>query len=262
MSRSRTPALIAAAAATALVGLSACGGDDSDPVAAQPVTVPPPSTSPGDVDLGGEGGSQTITVSGTGTVDVVPDVANLHMGAQVTAPTSQEAIDRLGTESDELVQALRGLGIAQRDIQTAGLDLYPQYDQNGQQINGYQASTSVNVTARDVEALGTVIDGVSALVGESLTLGGITFSYEDPESVLADARAAAVENAEVKAAQYAEVAGAEVGPIVRIVESSAIGGEIFARNMSFEGDVAAADVAIEPGQQELSVDVTVVFEMR
>jgi len=258
MTRSRTAALTAALIAT--LGLSACGADD-DPVAAQPATVPPSTTPDDDVEVDDDGGSRTITVSGTGTVDVVPDIANLSLGVQVSAETSQQAIDRLGTESEELLTALTGLGIAERDIQTAGLDLYPQYDQNGQQINGYQASTSVNVTARDLDGLGGLIDGVSALVRESLTLGGISFSYDDPESVLGDARRAAVEDAETKAAQYADVAGATVGPIIRIVEGQGFGGEIFASASEMSFDEAAADVAIEPGQQELTVDVTVVFEM-
>ena len=134
------------------------------------------------------------------------------------------------------------------------------FGSNGQEITGYQASTSVNVTVRDVEAVGPVVDGLKAFVGEELTLGGISFSYDDPEAVLAEARTAAIENARVRAEQYAAAAGTEVGEILRIIEGSAPQTPV--RSTEFAADEAArAQVAIEPGTQDLAADVTVVFAM-
>jgi uncharacterized protein YggE len=259
--RWKTAVIAGIAAATATVAASAWATSRGDePASAQDTTVPDTSA-PAGTGTDDEG-RRTITVSGHGSVDVTPDIAHLEMGVQATAPASQEALDQVAAKSETLVESLKALGIAARDIQTSGLNLWPQYDNDGQQITGYQGSVSVSITARDIDELGTVIDGVSALVGDNLTLGGIWFDYDDPESVLADARTAAIANARERAAQYAAAAGADVGEIVRISETVA-GGPVpleaeFSRASA--GDVAA-DVAIEPGRQELSVDVSVVFEM-
>ena len=170
-------------------------------------------------------------------------------------------MDTVSTKSQALVDTLKGLGIAAEDIQTSGLSLYPSFTNDGSTINGYQAATNVSVTVRDVTQVGAVLDGLKGFVGEELTLGGISFSYDDPEAVLAEARAAAIENATVRAGQYADAAGAELGEILRIVESS-VATPVFAREMSVAQDsAAAAPMAIEPGSQDLAADVSVVFAM-
>ena len=87
------------------------------------------------------------------------------------------------------------------------------------------------MTVHDIARVGELLDGVRGFVGPELTLGGISFSYEDPEAVLAQARTAAIDNARVRAGQYAEAADAEVGEIVRIVESS-VPTPVFARDFA------------------------------
>jgi uncharacterized protein YggE len=245
----------AAVAAVAVVALAGGAADDAS------ATVPPDSVPTGSGSDDGTGADRTVSVTGHGTVQVVPDVANLSAGVQVTADTAAEAMDTVGTKSQALVDTLKGLGIAAEDIQTSGLSLYPSFTNDGSTINGYQASTSVSVTVHEVARIGEVLDGLKGLVGEELTLGGISFSYDDPEAVLAEARTAAIENAKVRAGQYADAAGAELGEILRIVESS-VATPVFAREMMTAQDsAAAAPLAIEPGSQDLAADVSVVFEL-
>jgi len=248
----------AVAGVTTVVALAAGAG--AGPAAA---TTPPDSTEPAPapgippVEAGPE---RTIVVNGHGAVSVVPDLATVWMGVQTTAATSQEAMDALAEKSNALIATLTALGLAEEDLQTSGLNLWPQYGADGTRIESYQASTNVTVKIRDIARVGEVIDAASGFVGNELTLGGISFSASDPEAVLQEARVAAIENARTRAQQYADAAGVGVGEVVRIVEASASDPSIF-RGM----DMAAADsvesVAIEPGQQELTVDVTVVFAM-
>lgn len=246
-----------AGAAVAAVAVVALAGGAADDAAA---TVPPDSVPTSD-GTGTATDVRTVSVSGHGTVSVVPDVADISAGVQTTADTAAEAMDTVGTKSQALVDTLKGLGIAAEDIQTSGLSLYPRFTNDGSTINGYQASTSVTVTVHDVSTIGEVLDGLQGLVGEELTLGGISFSYDDPEAVMAEARTAAIENAKVRAGQYADAAGAELGEILRIVESS-VATPVFAREMSVAQDSAAgAPMAIEPGSQDLAADVSVVFAM-
>ena len=159
-------------------------------------------------------------MSGHGTVSVVPDVADISAGVQATADTAAEAMDTVGTKSQALVDTLKGLGHRRRGHPDVRAQPVPPFTNDGSTINGYQASTNVTVTVHDVSRIGEVLDGLQGLVGEELTLGGISFSYDDPEAVSAEARAAAIENAKVRAGQYADAAGAELGEILRIVESS------------------------------------------
>ncbi len=240
----------ALAAGVAAVATAALAGGDNDVATA---TVPPNSTQAAERPM-----ERSITVTGHGTVDVVPDVADLWMGVQATAPTGDEVMSTVEQKSQRLVNALKNAGIAEKDIQTSGLSLYPNYARNGNDITGYTASVDVSVRARDIDRVGELLDTVQGMVGEGLTLGGISFSYADPEAVMEQARAAAIENARTRAQQYAAAADAEVGEIVKIVETSSAAPPV---PYPMERMSAGASIAIEPGSQELSADVSVVFSM-
>lgn len=248
-----TAAGAAAVAAVAVIALSGRASDDAG------ATVPPDSTT-APTSPGGSPGDGTITVNGHGTVSVVPDIADLSTGVQAQADTATAALETVGASSQRLVATLEGAGVATDDIQTSGLNLWPTYGNDGQRITGYQASTSVTATIRDVTHVGDVVDALKGLVGEELTLGGISFSYDDPEAVLAEARAGAIANAKVRAEQYAEAAGVTVGDVVRIIEGS-VSDPIVFREMAGAAPAADQSVAVAPGSQELAADVTVTFAM-
>jgi len=246
----------AAVAAVAVIGLSGRASEDAGAVVPPDTTTAPPVVTGGD-----DTDRRTITVNGHGTVSVVPDTADLATGVQAQAATATEALETVGTSSQTLMATLQGVGIAEDDIQTSGLSLWPTYGNDGQRITGYQASTSVTATVRDVTKVGEVVDALKGLVGEQLTLSGISFSYDDPEAVLAEARAGAIANARVRAEQYAEAAGGSVGDVVRIVEGSVADPLVFARSAAPEMAADSA-VAVAPGSQDLAADVTVVFALQ
>jgi uncharacterized protein len=254
----------AAGAAVAAVAVISFSGRASQPAGAAPETSAPSTTTPGEAgaDTGTSTGTRTITVSGHGTVSVVPDTADLMAGVQAHAATATAALDTVGTKSQALIDTLKGVGVAAEDIQTAGLSLYPMFGNDGQQITGYQASTNVTATIDDVTKVGDVVDALKTLVGEELTLQGVSFSSKDPEAVMADARTAAIANATVRAEQYAKAAGAKLGEVLRIVEGS-VSSPVMFQQMATAGAPAAADakVAVAPGSQDLAADVSVVFEM-
>jgi uncharacterized protein YggE len=239
--------LAAGVAAVATIALTDGGSDLAT------ATVPPTEQTEDQMD-------RSISVTGHGTVKVTPDVADLSVGVQSTAPTGDGAMTTVEEKSQALIAALKDAGIAAEDIQTSGLSLWPNYGPNGRKITGYTASVDVSVRARDLDRLGELLDSVQGLVGDELTIGGISFSYEDPEAVMEQARVAAIENARVRAAQYAAAAGVEVGDIVKIVETSMTGPIPYFADARAE---MAADgaIPIEPGSQELTADVTVVFAM-
>jgi uncharacterized protein len=250
-------AVSAAVAAVAVITLSKWASEPADATPDTSTTVP--TSEVGDTATG----ERTITVSGHGTVSVVPDTADLMAGVQAQAPTATEALDTVGTKSQALIDTLNGTGIAAEDIQTAGLSLYPTYGNDGQNITGYQASTNVTATIDDVTKVGDVVDALKNLVGDQLTLQGVSFSTKDPEAVMADARTAALANAKVRAEQYAAAAGVELGSVLRIVEGS-VAAPVQFRELADAAAPTAADakVAVAPGSQDLAADVSVVYEMR
>ncbi|CAN5843765.1 SIMPL domain-containing protein [soil metagenome] len=243
------------AAATATFATVALNGSerDTNEVSAQGDDEPTDQEEADDV--------RTIRVQGRAIADVVPDVATVTMGAQYTAPKADEALDTVSKKTDSIIRILKAAGITERDIQTSSLSVWPQYGGEGEQITGYQASNTVTVRTTDLDGLGGLIDQVSKEAGDQFRLDGIAFSVDDPDTALADVRADAVANAKTKAGQFVTGEDLEVGDIRTIIESGSEPPIAYDEMTMAAGDLRAAEVPIEPGSQELVVNVTVVFEL-
>src|SRR2546423_439299 len=103
----------------------------------------------------------TISVSGTGKVVVSPDVADLRLGVVVTRPTVKDARTVAAEQMARVIAALKKLGIADKDLQTTGLSLQPNYtypNSGTPRLTGYTLSNGVAVTVRDLNKLGDAID--------------------------------------------------------------------------------------------------------
>lgn len=244
-----------AAATVASVALAAGGGAAVACGCAPDVvdTVPAGPTEPN-----GSSGDRTVTVVGSGTVKVAPDIAVVNLGVQVTAPTGAEATDTVNADAAALTEALIAAGIAEEDIQTSGLSLYSTAGDDGTTVTGYNASLNVNVTVRDIEAVGSTIDAAQRSAGEGFTIGGVSFSFADPESVLEQARIDAVADATAKAAQYAVAIDAELGDVVTIVESPSSPPIVYA-TAAARGEDSMAGPPISPGQLDLTIQISATF---
>jgi uncharacterized protein len=243
----------------ALIGMLAvvavsCAGSGTERAAAAPTTEPEQEQQEDSSDM-----ARTITVTGDGRVTVKPDTAVVQMGVQVTGQSAQDVLDQANEGASALIEALQGLGVAEDDIATAGLAIYPQYADDGSRVTGYQASNELRVTIRDIDRAGEIIDGGAAFAGDAITIHGISFSVADPEAVMGDARVAAIESAKKRAQEYAAAAGVEVGAVVSISESS-MGPVPFERYAPM-GAAADAAMPVMTGTAELTATVTVVFEL-
>lgn len=246
------PATVAGVIAAAVALTLVTNGGQAAPEPTNPPVAPQP---------GGVIPMRTITVNGQGSVTVKPDTANISIGVQATADTATAALDQANKSASALIDALKKAGVKADDIATGQLSLYPQYS-SANRITGYQASNSLNVTVRDIDRSGPVIDAAAKAAGENITIGGIWFSVDDPEAVMAAARADAITNAKQRATEYATAAGAGVGAVVQISEV----GVQMPQPLYYAADRAAAEggatsTPIEAGSQELSVSVTVVYEL-
>jgi hypothetical protein len=206
---------------------------------------------------------RTLSVNGTGRVNAVPDVADVSLGVFEQAKEAAAASQKAAASMDAVVGSLVALGIDEKDIQTTSISLSPSYDWNKEpaQIVGWEARNMVNVTVRDIEAIGDVVDAV--VEAGANQIDGISFRVEDPSEAQAIARSAAVEDARSKADQLAADAGVEIIGIVSISES---GGQqpqpiyMAREEMAFAAD-AGASTPVLPGEVELSVNVFIQYEI-
>ncbi len=206
----------------------------------------------------GEEPAPSITVVGSATASGRPDTAEVSAGVVTQATTAAQALAQNSAAMQNVLKVATDLGIADKDIQTTGINISPQRAQPrpGAQppgtIVGYEVSNQVRVKVRDLTVLGRLLD---ALVGQGANaLGGIAFSIADPSPLLQEARSRAVADALQKAQVYAAAAGVKVGRVIFIRDASpGMPRPLSARVMQ------SAAVPVAPGEQELEVSVSVTY---
>jgi len=239
--RYATAALLAALA-LALVALAGCGETTN-------ITTPAGAA------------ANTVTASGAGTTQAVPDTAEMSFGVTTLSANAKLALDEAAKSAAQIASALKKQGIADEDIQTQDVSVYPQtVDQDGKQvITGYQASLSVRVKVRDIAKLGEVISAANAAGANDIS--GPTFTIDDPAPARAKAIDEAVADARKSAEAMAKAAGKSVGEVLSMSSSDVglVPGPMFSTS-DMAG--AAKSVPIEPGQLDITANVVVVFELK
>ena len=194
-----------------------------------------------------------ITVTGTGEVKIVPNRAGFTFGVETRRKDAADALDANALQTRQLLAALKGAGVPERDIQTTSVSLWPDYDESGNERIGYVASNSVSVSVAVADA-GRVVDAAA---------GAGVDQIEGPNLVQADSNAlergalrAAVADARERAEALAAAAGVELGSITGIEEQSDGGGFYSDAVMAAP---ARAAVPIEPGTQRIEASVSVTF---
>jgi hypothetical protein len=204
-----------------------------------------------------------LDVMATGEVTRVPDIVRVGAGVVTTAPTASGALQENARRMETVRAALRRAGIAERDIQTSQLNLFPDYrhDQNGgtPTLIGYRASNEVMVRFRDIANTGKILD---ALVAQGANqINGPMLGIDKPETALDEARTKAITAARARAELYARATGKRVGRILSISEAGGGGGGPMPMFRDGAVGMAASKTEISPGEQALSVTIEVSFEL-
>lgn len=199
-----------------------------------------------------EGPARSITATGLGSVTTVPDRAHFSFGVQAQARAASQALEAAAAQLTRVVAALRSAGVAQADIQTEQISLSPRTSEDGAQIVGYLAVSSVSVRVRNLDRAGPVVDaavgaGANQVFGPSLT-------RSDQNAVYRGALRAAYADARAKAQTLADAAGVTLGPMTAAVEG---GGSVPMPLAA--GRAEDAKATVEPGTQEIQASVTVTF---
>jgi uncharacterized protein YggE len=204
-----------------------------------------------------------IVVSGQGEATGTPTQAQLSAGVTTIAVTADAALADNARKMTAVFAVLKRLGVPDKAIQTSNFSVapqYPPYNQNGgpQRIVGYQVSNQVDVTLEDIGKLGPALDALVAAGANQIN--SISFSIRDTDSLLAAARTAAVGDAVRRAQTYAKAAGVTLGPVVSIQESG--GNESPRPMLRAMAGVAAPVTPMAAGEQSLSANVSVIFEIK
>ncbi len=202
--------------------------------------------------------TRTVTVTGTATIRSAPDEAVVTLGVHTQAATAEEAVRENAEKMVAVLAALQDLGIAEQDVATAWINLWPQYSDSGLTIVGYTAENQLNVTIRDMDKIGRAIDRAVA-AGANLT-SGIMFQVSEDSAVADEALEGAVADARRKAELLAGAAGATLDDVVTISET----GYPVPPPIFYDRAVAAeagATTPVSPPTLESQVSVTVVWSL-
>jgi hypothetical protein len=217
-----------------------------------------------EVSLSGQAQSG-ISVSGTGSVTVPPDIARIEIGVEITARTVAEARGQAADAMDAVMASLSDNGVDEADVKTRSFNIYPQYnyrDERAPEIVGFMVNNQVTVTIREIDDASTILDEAIEAGGDLVRVSGITFTVDEPDQFLDEARELAVADARSRAETLADAAGVSLGKVRTISESASSFPEqrFFLQEAAFDGAGGAAS-PISPGEQDLSVNVSVVFEV-
>ena len=206
----------------------------------------------------GTADNRYITVTGVGTVSVVPDAVRFNATVSTLASTNAAALSSASKSAAAVRTALKDKGIAVKDIRSANISVYPEYNwtqETGTKITGYRASQSFDVLVRKAADAGTIIEAVVTAGGDNIQLGGVIPVTLNPATASEEARVAAVTNAKSKASSYAKLLGTSVGKVLSLEEQSS---PVYSSPFPMaKAEAADSAVQIDLGEQDVTVTITV-----
>ncbi len=207
---------------------------------------------------------RTISLVGHADVRVAPDLAVVTAGVLKQAATAAEALAANTAAMAAVMEALKSGGIAPKDIQTSNFMVAPRYDygDNSQppKLTGYDVSNNVTVTVRKIDALGGLLD--TLVNAGSNQINGISFQVSQPGNAMDEARKLATADATRKAKLYAMAMHVELGPVLSLSEGVAYAPPAPMLKTMRAGAEMSSDVPVAAGEQTLSIDVNVTWEIK
>lgn len=202
------------------------------------------------------GPRDTVTVVGEGTQNATPDNALISLGVSVTRGSTGDAMNAASSEMAALLNAVRGQGVQDVDVQTTGLGI--NQVSNYGQVTGYTAFNQANVKIHHIGNVGSVISAAQRAVGNDIQLNGITLLLSDNTTQLKGARQSAMSVAAARAKEWAALAGRHLGKVLSVSE---IVGNGSAATPCYGQCGGGGGGPVQAGQINVTVDVAVVYEL-
>ncbi len=211
--------------------------------------------------------TRTITVTAEGKTTASPDLATIDFSVVTQGANPSDLSTNNNDKMNAVLQFVSSQNIATSDMKTTSYDLQPnyQYDKNNSRtyIASYTLTQTVDVKIHDLKKVADVLAGLAPLGVNQI--GGVNFSFNDPNQFLNIARADALNKAKTQAAEMSSEAGAHLGAVVNVSES----GNIPYPRPYYSMDSAASGIgmkaavapSIQPGTQDITDSVTVTYEL-
>lgn len=219
----------------------------------------------------------TISVSGYGESYSTPDIATFSYSVVSEKSTVAAAQTDATAKANATLGYLKSAGVDEKDIQTSGYSINPQYDYvqascvNGicpggrQVLRGYEVRQTTTVKVRDTGKAGELLAGVG---GKGATeVSGLQFTFDKPDQGQLEARSKAIADAKAKAEELADELGVSIVRVVSFNESSGgyptpyAYGRGGVANMAMDSKAEIAP-EIQVGQNQVSISVSVTYEIR
>ncbi len=205
--------------------------------------------------------AEGITAQGHGEMKVKPDIALITLTVTTQSADQAEAVRQNAVRTTAVLAALRGVQIADKDIETQSYTVQPQYDYKPSPplLTGYQVQNSVQATVRDLTKVGLVIDRTTAQGAE---IGGVSFDLSDRALAQSQALSQAVAAAKLKAGVMADAAGVGLGRLLTMAEGSStpIVRPLYAMRV-MAAPAASPETPINDQQITVTADATLVYAM-
>lgn len=209
--------------------------------------------------------TRTITVSADAKSTVVPDIAKISFSVVSEGSDPAQLQDENTKKMVAAIDFIKNQGVDSKDIKTDVYNLSPRYEYDGKKrksfIAGYTSTQSLIVTVHDFSKISSILSKLPSLGVNQIQ--SVIFSVEDHDKFISSAREEAFKKAFVKAESMARQNGVSLGRVVNFSENSGNSYPRFLGSESFKG-VAVDSIApqIEPGSEELSISVSVTYELR
>ncbi|MCL6603972.1 MAG: SIMPL domain-containing protein [Paenibacillus sp.] len=207
-----------------------------------------------------------VSVVGKGELSIKPDIVYLSIGVDTSAATAQEAQKSNGAKIQKLTTLLKTTwGIADKDIQSTQFSVQPNYsysEKEGQQIKGYNAHHTLEVSYRDLSKVGALLDAASGAGANNI--GNARFAVEDSSAFEAQVIEKAMANADVKAGAIAKAAKRSLGQVTTVSQNDVGANPIYYDNMKMESGAAdsAGGTSVQPGEVKVTTMLSVTYELK
>jgi len=212
---------------------------------------------------GSQVAARTISVNGTGIIYLTPDIAYINIGVHTEDPEVGTAVDMNNQKSTAVISAIKALGVEAKDIQTTNFSVYNsvQYDPMSGMESGtiYMVDNTVIITMRDLAKMSDLLDG--SIRSGANNINSVSFDIADKTEAIQQARMLALENAQTLAKELTDGAGVTLGAVQTISYYDYSPSPYYGKGGAGL-DSAASSSPINPGVMQLSVDVSIVFEIK
>lgn len=218
-----------------------------------------------------------ITVTGEGEVFAKPDVAEFTFSIIEERQSVAEANNAVAEKEKQAVDMLKEKGIEEDDIKTMGYNVYPRYEYRPSQelyvvgagatqrvLVGYEVRETIQVRSNDTQKAGELISALGEIGVQNLS--GLTFTVDDEDSVMTEARGKAIEDAQSKAKELADQLGVKLVRIVNFGENQGYYPMAYATMKGGLGMGGSADESVAPtvpaGENQFIQSVSITYEIR